>query len=135
MFDYPDNCVKMETIRGRHKTISQKEVSKMTVKIKGFSKERENFARECGAVEALVYNDLHDEVHQLGIEQYENDQYMLGKADEIGNKIHASRELGFSKFHKAYSEYSYKAFAHVFNFILGEGREMAQEREMVGNGW
>ena len=49
----------------------------MTVKIKGFSKERENFARECGAVEALVYNDLHDEVHQLGIEQYETGVYLV----------------------------------------------------------
>ena len=86
--------------------------------------EKEKFAREVAEVEQLIYDELCDEVHELGRELYheaENIHYII---EEKCNKAYA-------KFHAEHPEYSYRAFCKVFYFMLEEGEELAQELEAL----
>ena len=81
------------------------------------------FAKEGAAVEELIYDALHDEVHELGKKLY----YESGDSDEIHRELENDRNKKCDEFLLNHPEYSARAFLKVYNFVLNEGVEMAKE--------
>lgn len=92
------------------------------------TEEQKNLAKEAAEIESLIYDDICNEIHELGIE-FCNEQRYGKNADAVERIIEQTCNELYERFHTEYPKYSRRAFGKVFYFCIKEGKDLAYEQD------
>lgn len=92
----------------------------------------DNLSRERAKIEDRIYDVMTDELVALGKELYyaDIDAISREKLDSLHRKVEKVFDETWDKY--LGKGYNYRAYTQVFNMMIGEGKDLADETERSG---